>query len=110
MVILKYKMIMAWSSWKIAWSCHGDHGHYYNVVKTLIIQPTLLISKQVVIRHFLTWNMLNGPIKNYPKRVQKMDLSSKISKFPQSQSSVIYYGIEKQLLEKTLSNIPNFFK
>ena len=27
--------------------------HYYNVVVTLIIQPTLLINKQVVVRHFL---------------------------------------------------------
>ena len=47
MVIMKYSMIMASPSWKIAWSCHGDYGHYYNIIRTLIIQPTLLISKQV---------------------------------------------------------------
>ena len=52
----------------MAWSCYGDHGHYYNVVRTLIIQPTLLISAQVV-RYFLTRNMLNKPIKNYQNNI-----------------------------------------
>ena len=33
-------MIMALPSWKIASPCYGDHGHYYNVIRTLIIQPT----------------------------------------------------------------------
>ena len=67
MVIMKYSMIMVWPSWKNAWTCHGDHGHYYNVVRTLINQPTLLISKQMVVRYFLIWNMLYEPIRNYPK-------------------------------------------
>ena len=48
---------------------HGDYGHYYNAVKTLIIQPTLIISKHVVVRYFLIRNMLDEPIKNYPKDV-----------------------------------------
>ena len=43
-----------------------NHGHYYNVVRTLIIQPTLLISK-VVARYFLIWNILDELIRNYPK-------------------------------------------
>ena len=33
---------------EIAWSCHSDHGRYFNVVRTLIIQPILLISAQMV--------------------------------------------------------------
>ena len=41
----------------------------YNAVMTLIIQPILLISKQVVVRYFLIWNMLEELIKNYPKDV-----------------------------------------
>ena len=61
--------IMSWSSWNKTWSCHGDHSHYYNVVRTLIIQPTLLISQQVVVRYFLIWNMLDELIRNYPKDV-----------------------------------------
>ena len=65
MVIMKCSMIMVWPSWKIAWPSHGDHGHYYNVVRTLIIQPTLLISAQVIVRYFLTRNMMNKHIKNY---------------------------------------------
>ena len=44
--------------------------HRYNVVPTLIIQPTLLNNNQAVVRYFLTRNMLNEPIKNYPKNVQ----------------------------------------
>ena len=59
--------IMTWPSWKIARSCQGDHGHYYNVVGMLIIQPTLLIINQVVVLYFLMWNMLDEPIWNYPK-------------------------------------------
>ena len=61
--------IMSWSSRIIAWSCYGDHGHYYNVVRTLIIQPTLLISAQVVVRNFLTRNWLNKPIRNYQNNI-----------------------------------------
>ena len=52
---------------KIAWSCHCDHGCFYNVVMTLIIQATLWNSAQVVVRYFLLWNILDEPIKNYPK-------------------------------------------
>ena len=69
MVIMKYSIIMAWPSWKKAWSSHGDHGHYYNVVRTLIIQPILLISKQVVARYFFILNIMDETIKNYPKDV-----------------------------------------
>ena len=47
----------------------GDHGQHCNIVQTLIIQLTLLISNQVVVRYFLTPNMLNEPIKKYPKDV-----------------------------------------
>ena len=61
--------IMSWSSWNIAWSCHGDHGHYYNVVRTLIFQPTLLISNEVVVRYILMRDMLNELIRNYSKDV-----------------------------------------
>ena len=62
MVIMKDTMIMAWPSEKIAELCHGDHDNYYNVVRTLIIQPNLLFSAQVVVRYFLMRNMLNEPI------------------------------------------------
>ena len=48
---------------------NGDHGHCYNVDRALIIQPTLLISKQVVVRYFLIWNMLDELMRNYPKDV-----------------------------------------
>ena len=64
-----YKKIDILGSWKIAWSCHGAHGHYYNVVRILIIQPTLLISNQVVVRYLLKRNMLNESIRNYPKAI-----------------------------------------
>ena len=62
--------IMAWPSWKIACSCHDDHGHYYKVVRTLIIQPTLLVINEVVVRYFLKWNMSDEPIRNNPKDFQ----------------------------------------
>ena len=29
-----------------------DHGHYYNVVRTLIIQQTLSVGSQVVVVHY----------------------------------------------------------
>ena len=35
----------------------------------LIIQPTLLISNQVVVRHLLTRIMLNELIRTYPKAI-----------------------------------------
>ena len=35
----------------------------------LIIQPTLLISYQVVVRYLLTWNMLKEPIRNNSKAI-----------------------------------------
>ena len=37
----------------------------YNVVRALIIQPNLLIRAHVVVRYFLTRNMLNKPFRNY---------------------------------------------
>ena len=37
-----------------------------NVVRTPIIQPTLLITKQVVVRYVLIWNILDQLIRNYP--------------------------------------------
>ena len=74
---MKYRMNMVWLSLKIAWSRRGDHGHYFNVIRTLIIQPTLLISTQLVVRYFLTRNMLNKSIRNYPKTFNKKDLSPK---------------------------------
>ena len=63
MAIMKYSMIMAWQSWKIRWSYHGDNGYHFNIVHTLTIQSTLLISNQVVVRNFLRRSMLNEPIK-----------------------------------------------
>ena len=62
--------IMSWSSWNMAWSCRGDHGHYHNVVRTLIIQLILLISDQGVVREFLIWYVLDKSIKNCPKDVE----------------------------------------
>ena len=47
MGIIKYIMIMAWPSWKIAWSCLTHHGQYYYVVWTLIIQSIFKISIQM---------------------------------------------------------------
>ena len=69
MVVNEDGMIMVWPSNKMAWSCHGDHGHYYNVVRIPTIQPTLLISKQVVVSCFLVRNMLDEPIRNFPKAI-----------------------------------------
>ena len=36
----------------MARSFHGDHGHYYNAVLTLIFQPTSWNTTQIVVRYF----------------------------------------------------------
>ena len=86
-------MIMAWSSWKIARSCHGEHVHFYNVDRTLNIQPALFFSNQV--HYFLTQIMLNEPSGNYLKDVclTKMNLFLKISKFRNCQK---YWKAKKE--------------
>ena len=72
-------MIIPWSSWEKSWSCYGDHGQYCYVVWTLIIQPTLINGVQVVVHYFFTRNMLEEPIRNYPRGVHKNgSLSQKI--------------------------------
>ena len=69
MIHTRHSKFMAWSSWNIARSWHDYHDNYYSVVWTLIIQLTLLISTHMVLRYFLTRNMLNEPIRNYPENV-----------------------------------------
>ena len=74
-----YGKSIAWTSWNIAWSCHGDHGNYYKIVRTLNIQPALLITTHVVVRYFLTRNLLNKTIKKVPeRRSTRMDFSQKL--------------------------------
>ena len=58
MVVIENTKIVASSSWKTPWPCYGDHGLVYNVLWTLIIQLTSLISGQVVVHYFSTKNML----------------------------------------------------
>ena len=50
MVSMQYIVIMALPSWNLALSSHGVHDHHYYVVRTLIIQPTLLVGSLVVVR------------------------------------------------------------
>ena len=104
MVIIRYSMIMAWPSWRKACSCYGHHGHYYNVVRTLIIKPTLFIIPLVVARYFLTRNMLNEPIfMGYPKDLQlKWILFPKNSKLSKIKNSCNKYVILKVSLNMNL--------
>ena len=62
----------------MAWSWHGDHGHYYNVVRTLIIQLPLLISNQVVVRYSFNVEYVERTHQKQPKRrLNKMNLCQK---------------------------------
>ena len=68
-----YSTIMAWLSWQIAWSCYGGYDHYYNLLRTLIIQKILLLSAQVVIRDVLTRNILTKRSETTQKTFTTMD-------------------------------------
>ena len=82
---------MAWWSQKKAWSCYGDHGHYYNIVRTLIIQPTLLIIYQLVVRYFYNAEYVERTHQRLPeRRLTKMNLFLKNWKFPKITKSNIY--------------------
>ena len=64
-----YCIFIAWLwLWKIPWSCHGDIGHFDNVVRTVIIQTILLVSTQVVVFYYLTRNMLKKTGQKLPER------------------------------------------
>ena len=62
--IMECSMILTWTSWKTAWSCYGGHDYYYNVVRALIIQLTLLISTHLLLfcAIFKIWKQ-NFPLK-----------------------------------------------
>ena len=50
---------------------HGDQGHYYKVVRKLIInQPNLLINEEVVARYFFEMKYVGRIHQKLPKNVQ----------------------------------------
>ena len=94
--------IMAWSSSNIAWSCHAHYGHYYNEIRKLIIQRTVLSSTQVVVCYFLTQNMLKEPSKLLRRRSLKCIFSLKIRYKLKTLKSCIIYVVLNLILNKKL--------
>ena len=101
MVIMKHSMIMVWPPWKTAWRCHGDHSHHFNVVPTLIIQPTLLISAQMVLRFFFNAEYVEPTYRKQTRHLTKLHLVPK-NLLPKITKSCIIYVILKLLLKKKL--------
>ena len=98
----EYSMIMVWPSWKIAWPCHGDHGHYYNVVRTLNILPTLLICCPGGSPLLFNAEYVEQTHQKLPERHLLKWISFKISKLPEITKSCNIYVILKLLLKKNL--------
>ena len=88
--------------WKVAWAYHDSHCHYYNVVRTLIIQPVLLIIAQVVFRYFLRGMFWLNSSKITRKTFIKMDFPPKTSNLPKITKPCIIYVILKLLFKKKL--------
>ena len=94
MSILKQSEIMAWwSSW------HRDHQPYENVVWVLIVQQNLEISIYVLVRYFVTRNVLKE--SHSEKYYQKL-ISSNIAKSSQILENRIIIDISKLFLNQDL--------
>ena len=106
MVIIEYNIIMAWPSWKIAWSFLTDHGKYYNVIRTLVVQPTFSSFEHSpalthVEIHLKAKNMLKELIRNFPDVVYwNQFLSQKLKITKKKTNSFTIYVLIKLLLNK----------
>ena len=77
-------------------SCYDDHGQFYNIVWTIIIQPTLQISVQVVVQYFYYEEYVGGTHQKLPEKLLlKWICSSKKSKRPKIVKSCNIWVISK---------------